>query len=189
MVSIHLKTSAFKRQINYKLVCRIFGHRFNKSITDSHHANLCACGERILREVGAETHVRHVLSCFIFGHKYERVEDRDGHYEYACQLCGHPLLIERRESYTDLMVLHIKPNYLCSLFGHNVHKVAERHRLTEYACRCGHSFLKSLNETAKIKHPLVCVFTGHLIRFVKWRNNRAEYMCRDCGHPFYFSIS
>jgi hypothetical protein len=38
-----------------------------------------------------------------------------------------------------------------------------------------------------VRHPLVCVFLGHFVRYVASRSGYAEYVCRNCGHPFCFA--
>lgn len=65
--------------------------------------------------------------------------------------------------------------------------VTERDGFHEYTCFCGHSFLKTETVSLKVTHPLVCFFTAHRIRFVTRRRGYAEYVCRDCGHPFCFA--
>jgi hypothetical protein len=65
--------------------------------------------------------------------------------------------------------------------------VAERDGFVEYACHCGHSFLKSAHGQRKVRHPLICFFTAHRVRFFARRGGFAEYVCTDCGHPFCFA--
>jgi len=72
----------------------------------------------------------------------------------------------------------------CGWFGHVVHEVTERCGLTEYACHCGHSFLLQAKGLTRVRHPLLCVMTGHRIRLLARRNEQLEFRCRDCGHPF-----
>jgi hypothetical protein len=62
--------------------------------------------------------------------------------------------------------------------------VTERCGLTEYACHCGHSFLLQAKGLTRVRHPLLCVGTGHRIRLLARRNEQLEFRCRDCGHPF-----
>jgi len=113
--------------------------------------------------------------------------ERDGHREYVCVQCGHPLLFAAQTSaYAQRETFRKKVRYLCNLFGHRVHSVAERDGLVEYACDCGHSFLKRRQVEDKITHPLVCLFSGHFIRFVTRRAGYSEYLCRNCGHTFCF---
>ena len=57
----------------------------------------------------------------------------------------------------------------------------------EYACFCGHSFLKAQKIEGKIRHPAICVVAGHFIHFLTRRAGYAEYVCRNCGHPFCFA--
>jgi transposase-like protein len=105
--------------------------------------------------------------------------------------------------------LHIPP---CGLFGHRVRRVATRDGFDEYACHCGHSFLKEDKPSAfapgasafasatadksadkkglslqKIRHPAVCVVSGHYIHFLAKRAGFSEYVCQNCGHPFCFA--
>jgi DNA-directed RNA polymerase subunit RPC12/RpoP len=170
------------------LACALFGHRVNNFVfagMPAEHRH-CRCGAAFLgrRET---TRVSHTVSCFLFGHKYSAVGERDGHREYVCKRCGHPLLFdmardpgEGRSEFTK------KVRYLCNLFGHEVHTVASRHGLTEYACHCGHSFLRGDANLQVAKHPPICLFAGHFVRFVERRFGHDEYLCRNCGHTFSF---
>lgn len=172
-----------------QLCCIVWGHQ-----VDNHRfrreAGLerrCQCGEDYLAEDGSHTHVRHTLSCFIGHHTYTKLIDRDGHHEYVCVQCGHPLLFAAgHDPYTASQIFDKKVRYLCGLFGHRVHHVTDRHGFSEYACHCGHSFLKVQGDMAHITHPMICVASGHRIRYVESRGGYAEYVCRDCGHPFCF---
>ena len=64
---------------------------------------------------------------------------------------------------------------------------AVRDGFVEQACHCGHSFLMSGEEREVIRHPLVCVALGHFVRHLTSRAGYAEYVCRNCGHPFCFA--
>lgn len=181
------------RRIYCSVICFLFGHRssnlkFGGAPSDS---NQCSCGLPILPESRAETRIRHIPSCFLLGHNFTKIGERNGHYEYGCHSCGHPLLIEmERNSYQNLDSLHKKrPRYVCGFFGHKVHQVIERNGYTEYACDCGHSFLKAQKDMVEVKHPLICLFAGHFVRFVERRGNNPEYLCRNCGHTFYYPSS
>ncbi len=86
--------------------------------------------------------------------------------------------------------------YLCGLFGHRVRHVTTRDGFEEYACFCGHSFLKELSafaqgasadHTQKIRHPMICVVSGHFSHFMAKRGGYVEYVCRNRGHPFCFA--
>ena len=148
----------------------------------------CPCGLRYLREDFSATRIRHDVPCFLFGHEYSRVCARDGHVEYACAACGHPLLFElERSAYSRLGGFRKKVRYRCNLFGHRVHEVVERAPFTEYACHCGHSFLKRQKTGATIRHPPICLAAGHFVSFVARRAGYAEHVCRNCGHTFYFT--
>jgi DNA-directed RNA polymerase subunit RPC12/RpoP len=150
----------------------------------------CRCGQAYLSEDGTPTRVRHTLSCFLRHHTYVLLETRQGHNEYVCVRCGHPLVFEaatdpfaNRASFTKTV------RYACGVFGHRVHRVTERDGFVEYTCFCGHSFLKAGRVGRKVRHPLRCFFTAHRIRFVCHRGAYAEYVCRDCGHPFCFALA
>ena len=172
------------------LLCKLFGHRPRSPRIDSpgKGSNLCRCGADILREDESETRLSHVPSCFLFGHTCIRVTNRSGHYEFVCRSCGHPLLFEEKAhtEYEPLKSLEKRQRYFCSVFGHRVHKVKGREGLTEYACRCGHSFLKQQSNLSEIKHPLVCLYSGHFVNFLTYQGVYAEYLCRNCGHTFYY---
>lgn len=130
-------------------------------------------------------HVRHNLACFLGGHSYTKTSVRDGHCEYVCGDCGHPLLFERETSpYALQESFHKFVRHGCGWLGHVVHVVTERCGMTEYACHCGHSFLLQAKHLTKVRHPLACVLTGHRISLLTRRNNHLEFRCRDCGHPF-----
>ncbi|HVF86842.1 MAG TPA: hypothetical protein VM866_04600 [Pyrinomonadaceae bacterium] len=171
-----------------RLACKLIGHQVSHLFSATKaEGRSCACGVSFLAENKTETRVRHHVSCFLGGHSYIKMCERDGHCEYVCVQCGHPLLFAARTSaYARKETFRKKVRYLCNLFGHRVHRVAERGGFTEYACDCGHSFLKRRQIKGKITHPLVCLFAGHFIRFVTRRAGYSEYLCRNCGHTFCF---
>ncbi len=173
-----------------RLWCALVGHEVDNHVFTraSSLARRCRCGATYLTEDGALTRVRHTLSCFLGHHTYQRLIDRDGHHEYVCVQCGHPLLFRAdRDPYAREVRFEKKVRYLCGLFGHRVEIVATRDGIVEYACHCGHSFLKPDHALKTIHHPMVCVLLGHWIRFVTRRGRFAEYVCRNCGHPFCFA--
>ena len=175
-----------------QLWCAVWGHevdnhRFCQEAGDKRR---CRCGAAYLGSDGTHTHVRHTLSCFLGHHTYTKLIERDGHTEYVCVQCGHPLLFESdRDPYRESSIFKKKVRYLCGLFGHDVHAVADRDGYREFACHCGHTFLKTREERTHITHPAICVVSGHRIRNVTSRGGYMEYVCRDCGHPFCFAAS
>ena len=171
-----------------RLSCLLFGHKVSNSIFSLLRgaAKQCNCGVPYLSHC-EETRVSHTVSCFLAGHRYIRIAVRSGHNEYVCVRCGHPLLFRiDRDPYSTRTIFVKKVRYLCNLFGHRVHAVASRCDLHEYACDCGHSFLKAEAERREVKHPAVCLFAGHFLRFTERRGDYDEYFCRNCGHTFYF---
>ena len=167
--------------------CALFGHEMdNRTLAgDAAHPRCRRCRQRFLHEDGSVTRTRHVLGCFLRHHTYVRTGLRDGHHEYTCVRCGHPLLFEvGRDPYAQESLFRKKVRYLCGLLGHDVHTVGARHGLTEYACGCGHSFLLAAPGLARVTHPLVCTLTGHRVRFVERRDAYREHRCVDCGHTF-----
>jgi hypothetical protein len=169
-----------------RLSCAIVGHH-----VDNHDfargVRRCRCGADYLPRDGALTRVRHTLSCFLGHHTYTPLIDRDGCREYVCVQCGHPLVFrDGRDPYRQTTGFRKKVRYLCGLFGHRVEAVATRHGSVEYACHCGHSFLKAQGELRTIRHPMLCVFLGHFIRYVTSRAGYDEFVCVNCGHPFCF---
>lgn len=178
------------RRLYRKLVCALFGHKVNNLIFQASNDSRkrCDCGVEFLQENGRETRISHTVSCFLFGHSYERVCARNGHVEFVCRQCGHPLLFETAQRvYAEQRAFRKKVRYLCNLFGHRVHSVVERDGFTEYACRCGHTFLKQEKHRSFIKHPPVCLFAGHYVSYVSHRAGYAEFLCRNCGHTFCFT--
>jgi DNA-directed RNA polymerase subunit RPC12/RpoP len=174
--------------------CRVVGHHVDnrrfRLDTPARTGRACVCGNDYLDENGSLTHVRHTLSCFLRHHSYVRLAQRDGHHEYVCVRCGHPLLLQAStDGHDDSVVFDRKVHYSCGVFGHRVHVVTDRDGFREYACHCGHTFLKAGNGERHIRHPFICVLSGHRIRFITRRGGYAEYVCRDCGHPFCFAHS
>ena len=162
------------------VMCALVGHKAAAK-------NSCACLRHRLTTDGTHTHVRHILSCFGLGHRFERLTDRDGLREYICSECGHQLLVPRdQDPFVHYESFQKRPRYWCSVFGHHVKKVAERAGLVEYLCKCGHSFLKRGRLIRKIKHPAICTLAGHFVRFVCCRDGYSEYVCGVCGHSFLY---
>lgn len=171
-----------------RLWCAVWGHDIDNRAFREHGRSCLRCGASILAEDGSRTHVGHTFSCFLRHHTYVKGGTRDGHNEYVCVRCGHPLLFgsgsDRYES-ADGFVKRVR--YLCGLFGHQVHTVTRREGLTEYACHCGHSFLGSPVSRGRVTHPWVCVLFGHFVRFVEPRYGQSEFLCENCGHTFFFA--
>jgi len=173
-----------------RLSCRVWGHHVDNHVFRRGRGpgRSCRCGEPYLKTDGSVTRVRHTLSCFLGHHTYVRMADRDGHHEYACVQCGHPLVFAAEDDpYARSAAFKKKVRYLCGLFGHRVHRVTSRNGFVEHACHCGHSFLKDERPMEVIRHPLVCVAAGHFVQYVESRAGYAEYVCRNCGHPFCFA--
>jgi DNA-directed RNA polymerase subunit RPC12/RpoP len=149
------------------------------------------CGVALLDDDGRSVRIGHTLSCFLRHHTYQEVVRRNGHTEYACVRCGHPLLFRSdADPYAGRGTAGFKKKvrYLCGLFGHHVHAVTERDGGTEYACHCGHSFVHQPRRRTVVRHPLVCVLLGHWVSFVGRRAAFSEYACGTCGHPFLFAV-
>src|SRR5688572_18510193 len=95
--------------------CALWGHRVDHQLW--HPASgerLCRCGDVFLKEDATESRIGHVLRCFFRGHWYRRLATRQGHNEYACFRCGHPLLIERTsDTYPAEGVFRKKVSYRC----------------------------------------------------------------------------
>ena len=182
-----------------KLSCALWGHHVDNHVFKAagRDHRRCRCGADYLAEDRSLTRVRHTLSCFLGKHQYEKLADRDGCHEYVCVQCGHPLLFDaEHDPYAAAPTFKKKVRYLCGLFGHRVRHVTTRDCFEEYACFCGHSFLKEIYKpngvTARdpkvIRHPAICVVSGHFIRFLTSRGGFAEYVCVNCGHPFCFAL-
>ena len=179
-------TSAAKPFISQQerpdLSCLVLGHR-------AANLNSCACLAHSLAAAGRHTHVRHILSCFLGGHPYRRLVDRDSHHEYVCMGCGHQLLVsERSDPFESATTFLKRPRYWCSVFGHRVSVVGLRHGLTEYACACGHSFMKERKALKRITHPVTCTLLGHFVRHLEDRLGFSEYVCGICGHTFCYTL-
>jgi hypothetical protein len=174
-----------------RLSCAIWGHRVDNHVFEesSGAARHCRCGTAYLADDGESlTRVRHTLSCFLGHHTYKRLADRNGYHEYVCVQCGHPLLFRAdSDPYAGDQQFRKEVRYLCGLFGHRVERVGIREGFVEYACHCGHSFLSHDDHRAVVRHPLICVVSGHWIRYLAPRGAFSEYVCRNCGHPFCFA--
>jgi DNA-directed RNA polymerase subunit RPC12/RpoP len=171
-----------------RLICQVWGHAVHNGAFLLGERACTRCGQAMLRDDRSVFRVGHTLACFFINHTYERVGERDGHTEYACVRCGHPLLFATgSDPYADRGVFDKRVRYRCGLFGHHVHRVTERDGGTEYACRCGHTFVRHPAGLSLVRHPLRCVLLGHWISFVETRGRFSEYACRTCGHPFLFT--
>lgn len=170
-----------------RLLCLVWGHAVDNRTFQVAGRGCTRCGRHGLEDDRRVIRVGHTLSCFLRHHTYERVGVRDGHAEYACVRCGHPLLFPlNADPYGDAARFAKRVRYRCGLFGHHVHEVAPRHGGIEYACHCGHTFVQHAEGASRIHHPLICVLFGHWIRFIDARHGYSEYACRHCGHPFLF---
>jgi hypothetical protein len=169
------------------LSCALWGHHVdNHSLVEDSGAHRCRCGADYLARNGSLTRVRHTLSCFLGKHSYRRLADRDGCREYVCVQCGHPLVYPHDNNpYRNAEGFRKKVRYLCGVFGHRAGVVAKRDGFVEHACHCGHSFLKSEAHARRIRHPLMCVVLGHYVRYVTSRGGYDEFVCVNCGHPFF----
>lgn len=175
------------RDLLQRFLCVLFGHQVDNRRFKAEGRLRCPCGKPVLREDGSRTRISHTVSCFFLGHHYQRIITRSGYTEYACTTCGHPLLFsEKGDPFCHRSHFKKKVRYICNLFGHDTRKVAGRHGLHEYACLCGHSFLKNQEMNGIIKHPLICLFAGHLVSFVGRRAGFVEHLCQNCGHTFLF---
>jgi hypothetical protein len=173
-----------------RLTCAVLGHAVDNRRGDGPQRRCLCCGARYLLRDGSATRVRHTLSCFLGHHTYQRTATRHGHHEYVCTRCGHPLLFKTdSDPYAASRSFTKRVRYLCGLTGHRVHVVCPRNGLTEYACGCGHTFLLARRGLKRVRHPAVCVTTGHYVRFVESRAGHEEYLCRNCGHTFGFYVS
>jgi DNA-directed RNA polymerase subunit RPC12/RpoP len=171
-----------------RIWCAVWGHAVDNRVFRRNGRACTRCGCTYLRDDDEVIRVGHTLSCFLRHHTYERVAVRDGHAEYACMRCGHPLLFRVEEDpYDGRDRFEKRVRYLCGLFGHHVHAVAVRHGGTEYACHCGHTFVQRPSSQRVIHHPLVCFLSGHAIAFIGARPGFSEYACRRCGHSFLLS--
>ncbi len=170
--------SAFAR-----FACFFLGHQFDNRSTSV--TGQCHCGEPLLQADGSAVHVRHNLACLFGGHRYEKIGERDGHGEYICTSCGHPMLFALAvSSYArhDQFRKFVQPR--CGVAGHPVHTITMRGGMSEYACDCGHSFLLPQKELTKVRHPLICLLTGHSIKPFARLDGVREFRCENCGHPF-----
>lgn len=173
----------------HQISCALFGHAVdNHRFQAEAPEKTCSCGQAILPEDGTSTRTRHTLSCFFRHHTYLRVGTRDGHNEYMCQQCGHPLLFAvAHDPYASAGNFTKRVRYLCNLFGHRSHVVTERAGQTEYACGCGHTFLRKARGLSLVTHPPICTVLGHFVRFVERRSGYSEHACLNCGHTFVFA--
>ncbi len=173
------------------VTCLLFGHKVHHTKVASGAGTPCArCGVPMLDQGNSVSRVAHSLSCFFGKHHYTPIATRATHHEYVCEKCGHSLLLElNHDPYAGTQNFEKRVRYECGIFGHRVHVVATGSRGTEYACVCGHPFLKARGALTLIRHPLACVLLGHFISLNENLGEWAQYVCRRCGHPFYFRIA
>jgi DNA-directed RNA polymerase subunit RPC12/RpoP len=174
-----------------EITCALFGHKVDHTRIVSEAGARCArCLAAILGLRDNFSRIAHVLYCFFGKHHYLRVGTRASHHEYICERCGHSLLLDSmRDPYAGLERLKKRVSYACGLFGHRVHVVSTELKAIEYACKCGHPFIKPQRELTVIRHPLPCIFRGHVLALSAIRDAWVEYVCGRCGHPFYFRLT
>jgi len=176
-----LQRPGFFNWISRRWLCALFGHSILQASTFK-----CDCGASILQK-DSVTRIRHVVSCFLFGHTYRHTAKRCRHNEYACIVCGHPLLFKGSiDPYRYKKQFLKRVRYACNLFGHAVHQVTRFDEFMEYACHCGHTFLRRNVNLVFINHPLICLFAGHFIYPARTSNKHSEFICKNCGHTFLF---
>lgn len=171
--------------------CTLLGHKVHHTRIAGDAGAPCArCGAAILDQANNVSRVAHTLSCFFGRHHYISIATRAAHHEYLCEKCGHSLLFELAcDPYAGHGRFKKRVSYACGLFGHRVHVVTTGSEVTEYACLCGHPFVKAQSALTIIRHPLACVLLGHFVAVNDTRGPWAEYLCRRCGHPFYFRLA
>ena len=110
-----------------RLTCLIWGHAVDNRVFVAEGRACTRCGTTLLRDDPAPVRIGHTLSCFLSHHTYEPVDARDGHMEYGCVRCGHPLLFPLdADPYSERHRFQKRVRYACGLFGHHVHRVGER---------------------------------------------------------------
>ena len=111
-----------------RLICLIWGHAVDNRVFAEAGRACTRCGKTCLRDDPTPVRIGHTLSCFLSHHTYEPVGTRDGHMEYACLQCGHPLLFPHdADPYSSRGRFQKRVRYLCGVLGHDVHRVGERH--------------------------------------------------------------
>jgi DNA-directed RNA polymerase subunit RPC12/RpoP len=101
------------------LSCVVWGHVIDNRAFLERGRSCLRCGAPILREDGSRTHVGHTFSCFLRHHTYVEGGTRDGHHEYICVRCGHPLLFATEsDPYARRDGFMKRVRYLCGLVGH-----------------------------------------------------------------------
>ena len=119
---VHPNTRTTSRPASIR--CLIWGHAVDNRAFRAGRHGCTRCGGAVLTAAEAGIRIGHTLSCFLQHHTYERVGTRDGHNEYACVYCGHPLLFRiDRDPYARSSVFTKRVRYRCGLFGHDVHVV------------------------------------------------------------------
>jgi hypothetical protein len=117
-----------------RMFCWAWGHAVDNRVYRLRTRACTRSARECLGDDNGVVRVGHTLSCFLRHHTYERVGVRDGHAEYACARCGHPLLFALgADPYDTSARFDKRVPYLCGLFGHHVHVVASRGGGTEYA--------------------------------------------------------
>lgn len=70
----------------------------------------------------------------------------------------------------------------CALFGHKVHHTKIASDACTPCARCGAAILDQGNSVSR-------VLLGHVVTVNEIHGDWAEYVCRRCGHPFYFRLA
>src|SRR5688572_28911442 len=102
-----------------RMTCAVWGHAVDNRQFAATGRQCIRCRRPCLDDQPGYVRIGHTLSCYLRTHTYEPVIDRDGHAEYACTRCGHPLLFALADDpYRGRARFAKRVRYACGLLGH-----------------------------------------------------------------------
>ena len=171
-----------------RMFCRVWGHAVDNRVYRYRTRACTRCARECLGDDNGVVRVGHTLSCFLRHHTLRtgRGARRPRGVRLrplwpSAPLCAWRGSVRYERSLRQARTVSLRPVRTSRPRG----GVARRR--DRYACHCGHTFVQHRDGESVIRHPLVCFFLGHWIRFVDARHGYSEYACRNCGHPFLFT--
>ena len=179
----YLREDGTLTHVRHTLSCFLRHHTYVRlADRDGAHEYVCVrCGHPLVYPAGTDPFTDRELftkkvryRCGLFGHRVQAIAARDGFTEYACG-CGHSFLKRLADEQKPRTSAASEPRERSGDHG------------VPASERVGGGGGAKPPDLKKIRHPLLCFFRAHRVRFLARRCGYAEYVCDDCGQPYCFA--